>query len=151
MTAWRRRTKGDPAVVALADRHYSRLAYGRAGTQVGPPGRLLVFMTADERALWVSHWPQARMALDRLDAWRCVLFRNEGPTLSSVLVRAAMAATTAEWGAGPADGWLTWVDTAHVRSSNPGFCFQMAGWWVDWSWASRGKRSRTLVRLRCAA
>jgi hypothetical protein len=83
---WERRTKGDPAVISLADRHYSRRRYGTSGVPVGPPGRLLVFLTPCERALWITHWPDPRYAFDGLDAWRCVLFRNEGAGLSSDLI-----------------------------------------------------------------
>jgi hypothetical protein len=54
-----------------------------------------------------------------------------------------MALTAERWSDRPADGWLTWVDTTKVRSSNPGYCFKQAGWWVDREWAHP-----RLVRLR---
>lgn len=142
---WQRRTKGDAAAVALANRHYSRLRYGKQGKQVGPPGRLLVFVTADETALWVSHWPRPDLALDRLDSWRCVLFRNEGNALSSTLIREAMRETANVWRDNPRDGWITWVMPSEIRSTNPGYCFQCAGWTVDHTW--NGSR-KGLIRLR---
>jgi len=130
---WQRRDHRDPAANALADRHYSRRRPGSG--QVGPPGRKLVLVTPCERAVWVSHWPYPHLALDRLDAWRCTLFRNEAPELrSSDLVRAAMWLTAAVWTGRPADGWLTWVDPAKVRSPNPGYCFKQAGWRLDRDW-----------------
>jgi hypothetical protein len=68
----------------LADRHYNRQRRGSG--QIGPPGRKLVFVTPCERAVWITHWPYANLALDHLDAWRCSIFRNEGAGLSSELV-----------------------------------------------------------------
>jgi hypothetical protein len=146
---WRRTTKVDPVAVALANRHYSRRKYGKIGKSVGPPGRLLTFVSPDEQAVWASHWPYGHLALDGLDAWRCVIFRNEGDMLSSTLIRSAMKLTAEAWSPGrPADGWLTWVDRAEVASTNPGYCFQMAGWTVDRDWHST-RRGSMLVRLRC--
>ena len=43
----------------------------------------------------------------------------------------AMTATHDEWGEPPVDGWVTSVDTRHVASANPGYCFKQAGWWID--------------------
>jgi hypothetical protein len=63
---WQIRHRSDPAALRLADRHYSR---GRRGAPwVGPPGRVLVLVTGDETALWVTHWPDPRLAHDGLDA-----------------------------------------------------------------------------------
>jgi len=147
---WQRTTKGNAAAVAIADRHYSRAKYGKHGGQVGPPGRLLVLMTADESALWITHWPDPKLALDGLDSWRCVMFRNEGTTLSSSLIVAAMARTAEMWEGAepPRDGWVTWVDRAEVRSTSPGYCFMRAGWWADRAWVASTKARRTLLRLR---
>jgi hypothetical protein len=106
-------------------------------------------MTADERALWITHWPDPKLALDGLDSWRCVMFRNEGAGLSSSLIVAAMARTAELWDtAPPRDGWVTWVDRAEVRSTNPGFCFMRAGWWADRDWVAATKARRSLLRLR---
>lgn len=144
---WRVTTRLDPVVLALADRHYSRRHPGKG--QVGPPGRKVVLVTPCGRAAWLSHWPNAGLAYDGLDAWRCTLFRNEGAGLSSELIVAAMELTARVWAERPADGWITWVDTRKVRSSNPGYCFLRAGWWRDDEWnPARGRRGR--VRFRAA-
>jgi hypothetical protein len=141
---WQRRTRADRAARALADRHYSR---GTVGAHtIGPPGRVLVFVTPCERAAWITHYPRADLAMDNRDAWRCTMFRNEGAGLSSDLIRAAMAATVELWGDPPVDGWLTYVDRARVRGVNPGYCFKMAGWTLEREWRSRWAPS--LVRLR---
>jgi hypothetical protein len=147
---WLRTGKSDPAALALADRHYSRRRPGSG--QVGPPGRKVVLVTACGRALWLSHWPDSDKSpsMDGLDAFRCSIFRNEGAGLSSELIVAAMILTEQAWGAPGPDGWVTWVDTTKVRSTNPGYCFVCAGWDVDHDWSpARGRRGK--IRLRCAA
>jgi hypothetical protein len=141
---WQRRTRGDLAACALYDRHYSRQTIG--ARNVGPPGRLLVFVTACERAAWVTHYPRADLALDGVDAWRCTMFRNEGAGRSSDLILEAMAATAQLWGDAPPAGWLTYVDTAAVRSAHPGYCYKRAGWYLDRDW--HPARPTTLIRLR---
>lgn len=148
---WQVRDKADAAACALADRHYSRRRKGSG--QIGAPGRVLVFVTPCERAVWLTYWPFADRASDGLDAWRCTLFRNEGAGRSSDLVRAAMLLTAELWLAGrvryvpPRDGWVTWIDTTRVRRKrDPGRCFLRAGWCVDTGWTHR-----KLVRLRADA
>lgn len=138
---WQVRSKGDPMAMALFDRHYSRQKIGRG--EVGPPGRKLVLVTPCERAMWCTHWPKPELTMDGLDAWRCSVFRNEGAGLASFLIREAMAVTEQMWGSPPPDGWVTWVDTRKVESSNPGYCFKQAGWWLDREWTHKH-----LVRLR---
>src|SRR5262245_16909819 len=144
--AWQVISQRDPRGLELADRHYSRRRPG--ASQIGGPFRKLVLLSREEDALWLSAWPEASRALDGLDAWRCQLFRNEGPRLSSELIREAMALTAELWApARPPDGWLTWVDRGAIRSSNPGFCFLAAGWRRDPAWRSPRLPGR-LVRLR---
>jgi len=139
--AWRRTTKFDRRAAALADRHYSRRTVG--SPQFMPPGRTLVLITEAGDAVWGTHWPDAALTLDGIDAWRCSIFRNEGPLLSSALIVEAMERTAATWRERPSDGWLTFVAKDKVRSTNPGFCFLKAGWWVD-----RGWEHPKLIRLR---
>lgn len=145
-STWQIRNKSDPAVLALADRHYSRQTPG--SNQAGPPGRKKFFVTPCERALWISHWPDDDKTLDGLAAWRCNMFRNEGAGLSSLLILDAMELTRERWGGGgllPPDGWVTFVDTSKVDSVNPGYCFKQAGWWLD-----RTYSHRDLIRLRAS-
>ena len=138
---WQIRSKRDRAALALFDRHYSCQTHPPG--EVGPPGRKLVLVTPDERAMWCSHWPYAHLTMDGLDAFRCSAFRNEGAGLASDLIVEAMAQTIESWGDPPADGWVTWIDTREVASANPGYCFKQAGWWLDRSWSHR-----YLIRLR---
>jgi hypothetical protein len=139
---WIRVTKFDPRAATLADRHYSRRTIG--SPQFMPPGRTIVLLSRAGDAVWGTHWPKPALAMDGLDAWRCSIFRNEGPVLSSVLIREAMEYTASEWDARPRDGWLTFVWVDRVRSVNPGACFKAAGWKLDRRWTHR----RRLVRLR---
>jgi hypothetical protein len=140
---WEMRTGYDPAAISLANRHYSRRDPN--ASQIGGIGRRLVLVTPCERAVWITRWPLVEMAYDKLDAWRCAMFRNEGAGLSSDLIRAAMELTASVWDERPADGWITWVDTAKTPGPNHGYCFKQAGWWLDRGWSRR-----RLIRLRAA-
>lgn len=143
MTNWVKIKKSHPVAVALANRHYSRIAFGKQGVSLGPPGRLVCYLAQDQTAVWVSHWPYAHLALDHLDAYRCTMFRNEGPTLSSIMIKEAMRLTQDHWGAQPADEWITWVAPDLTASNVSGWCFRRAGWYRDRLW----KPSRRDVRL----
>ena len=147
---WTSRNRNDPALVALADRHYSRQTPGAA--QMGAPAASLAYVTPCERAGWLSQWTVHPD--DGLAALRCAFFRNEGAGLSSDLILAAMAQTEARWPLGsfdpdlwPRDGWVTWIEPAKIASPNPGYCFKQAGWWTDHDWhPARGRRGR--IRMR---
>lgn len=141
---WERGHRFHPDAVALADRHYSRRKVG--SPQFVAPGRCIVLLTPCRRAVWVTHWPQAHLAMDGLDAWRCAMFRNEGAGLSSDLILAAMDETARIWTDRPQDGWLTFVDRTKVPSENPGYCFKQAGWELDRTWTHK-----RMVRLRAPA
>ncbi len=125
---WQRTWRADPRVAALADRHYSRKTPGAA--LFSPPGWVLVLVTPDGDACWVT-WRTEHPDADWLrDAWCCTLFRNEAPDryLSSDLVTAAVAATLAAWGEAPVGGTVTTVDATKVRAKrDPGRCFLRAG------------------------
>jgi hypothetical protein len=140
---WQIRTRADPALRRLADRHYTDRT--RGALTVGPPGRTLVLVTPCERAAWLTSWPY--VTLDGLDAYRCTMFRNEGAGVSSTLILAAMLVTLEQWGPAPPDGWVTWVDTAKVAGPHPGYCFKAAGWRLDRVWRP-DRRHPSLIRLR---
>ncbi len=147
---WTRRGRFDPAAARLADRHYSREKVG--SPQVGGPGFLLVFVTPDELACWISKrhadeiWEgkRSRTTADGFRGYRCAMFRNEGQQLASDLIREAVRLTEEFWGASP-HGWLTYVDKSKVASANPGYCFKQAGWLLDHDY-----EHPTLVRLALA-
>jgi hypothetical protein len=138
----------DAVVCALADRHYTRRPKSIGCGQVGGNGRTLVLRSADHQAGWISFF--TKVPDDGLFAWRCTMFRNEGPARSSSLIRSAMELTADLWGAPPPDGWLTYVDTAKVESAIPGYCFRRAGWRRDRGYQPDRRRA-SLIRLRAAA
>lgn len=118
---------GDKSCLALYQRHYSAAkayADGRPRYQFVGPGAHIVLRTADCRAMFV--W---RKYIDdtkpRQYGVECAVFRNEGPWLSSELVRQADAIADLCW---PSERHYTKVRPAAVRSANPGYCFKRAGW-----------------------
>jgi hypothetical protein len=127
MTAWLLSTRTDPAARVLADRHYNRQSVG--AQDFVPPGRCLVLRTDPVDAYWVTSWPFAEYVLHRwAGAWVCSAFRNEGPRLSSDLIREAVAATRWRWPDAPELGMVTFVDADKVRRKrDPGRCFRRAG------------------------
>ncbi|GEL75181.1 hypothetical protein [Myxococcus virescens] len=170
---WLITDKGDPAALALVDGvsvgkapHYSRQQPGtRSFTR---NGQNLVFITADALACWVTFRPTPGKAVrpDGRDVWECALFRNEGPHLSSALIREAVALTCALWGTPPPGGIVTFVRPDKVDSGLPGYCYRRAGWrrkgaskdgkpmfraprigvvpdWREWAWSGdRGGKLR---------
>ena len=127
---WTMSHRADRAALPLADRHYNRQKIG--SPQFVPPGRCLVLLTPDASALWVTSWPTADYVRHAWPgAWVCSLFRNEGPTLSSTLIRAAVAATVWQWPTPPELGFITFVDPGKTRRKrDPGRCYLRAGWSV---------------------
>ena len=53
------------------------------------------------------------------------VFRNEGPLLSSDLIREACGIAWERW---PGERLFTHVNPSKVQSTNPGYCFLRAGW-----------------------
>ena len=64
--------------------------------------------------------------------WRNMLFRNLGAGLSSDLIKRALGLTYEEWqhryGGLPAERLRTEIEVRRVCSTNPGYCYLMAGW-----------------------
>jgi hypothetical protein len=55
----------------------------------------------------------------------CAVFRNESQHRSSDMIREAMTWAWQRW---PGERLYTTVDPRKIRSTNPGYCFLMAGW-----------------------
>jgi len=124
--------KSHPILLRLADRHYTRQ---KPGTRLCTrPGINLCFVLEDGTAAFVTWRPIPRIGrMDRLEAWECTLFRNEGGGKSSDLIREAVALIWDKWGWPPRDGLITAVGIAETASgrgkwSQPGQCFVKAGW-----------------------
>lgn len=136
---WLITDKGDPNARALVDGdflivglpHYSRQTIG--ARQFTRNGQNLVFVTEDCLAVWVTFRPTPGKAKrsDGRDAWECALFRNEGPALSSDLIREACSLSLSLWGPYPKDGMITFIKPSAIRSPNPGYCYKAAGWVKD--------------------
>jgi hypothetical protein len=121
---WQPVKDGNDTARGLFDRHYSRYRYadGRRPRLFVGPGEKMVLLWPDARALFV--WRRFRSA-DGQEGVNCAVFRNEGAGLSSDLVRLADAAADERW---PGERHYTYVNPRAIRSTNPGYCFLMAGW-----------------------
>lgn len=112
---------------ALFENHYSR-RHRRSGKQplqfVGP-GERMVLITPDALAVFAwRHKPRAHR--DNQTGVMCSIFRNEGTTKSSDLIRAAVTLAWERW---PGERLFTYVDTRKIRHKrDPGRCFLRAGW-----------------------
>lgn len=117
----------DRRALPLADRHYNRQKPG--SPQFVPPGRCLVLLTDDCRALWVSSWPLAEYTKHAwAGAWVNTLFRKECDGRASDYIRKAVAATRYLWGEPPSLGMVTFIDEHKVRHKrDPGRCYLRAG------------------------
>jgi hypothetical protein len=142
---WRLARDGDPTALAMYERHYSARAYadGRDRRLFVGPGEKVVLVAHDDRAMFV--WRRF-ISLDAQDGVSCSVFRNEGPALSSTLIREADAIADARWSAETRH--YTYVAPSRIRSSNPGCCFKAAGWRpAGWTKGGHG-RERLLVLER---
>lgn len=124
---------GDLDCHELYVRHYSANVYRDGRRDVDKrfcgPGEKLVLRTADGRAMFV--WRKFvddcldQRTGNRQEGVNCAVFRNEGEHLSSELIRQADAIADAVW---TDRRHYTYVNRKKIRSANPGFCFQCAGW-----------------------
>ena len=115
---------GDPECLALFRRHYSHRPYrdGRSVKLFVGPGEKLVLRTPLADAMFV--WRKFKDDSGQ-NGVCCAVFRNESGIRSSDLIREACDIAWAVW---PDSRLYTFVDPRKVRSVNPGFCFQSAGW-----------------------
>lgn len=130
---WHLSHRADRLSRMVADRHYSRQKIGTP--QFVPPGRCLVLYAETETgcAYWVTSWPFAQYVKHAWGgAWICSAFRNEGASLSSTLIRQAVAASRWYWGQPPELGMVTFADPDKIRNGRSrgrqiGRCFILAG------------------------
>lgn len=124
MPNWWLTKDGDRDCLELYERHYSAYKYkdDRTRSQFAGPGQTIVLRTLSADALFV--W---RKFIDDSgqQGVNCAVFRNESELKSSDLIRQADAIADYCW---PSERHYTYVDAKAVKSSNPGFCFIMAGW-----------------------
>ena len=125
---WMRTRDRDPELLPLVNRHYYRKASRNPKQGFVGPGRSIVLRTPKADAVFIWLWAKAELRGDGFDCYYCVAFRNESCHLSSEMIAEAMQVATVVWGHPPKDGFITYVDPAKVRSTNPGYCFIKAGW-----------------------
>lgn len=121
---WHQTRDGDHSVRAVFNRHYSRRRYadGRNPMLFVGPGEKMVLRTADGTAIFI--WRRF-VDLRNEDGINCAAFRNEGSRRSSELIREADRLADRRW---PGQRHYTYVNPGRIASTNPGYCFQMAGW-----------------------
>lgn len=121
---WYLAKDGNATARRLFHRHYSYRPYadGRRPLIFVGPGEKMVLINMDGTALFV--WRRFQSA-DGQTGVNCAIFRNESGVRSSLLILEAEDAATARWGETRA---YTYVNPRKIISSNPGYCFQMAGW-----------------------
>lgn len=115
---------GDAACLKLYQRHYSRYHYrdGRQPKLFCGPGEKLVLRTWEGDACFV--WRKFKDDSGQ-EGVNCAVFRNESAHLSSELVQQADAIADYCW---PGERHYTYVNASRVKSTNPGYCFKLAGW-----------------------
>lgn len=115
---------GDDAARGLFNHHYSRHWYkdGRRPRLFVGPGEKMVLVTSYYDALFV--WRKFKSD-DGQQGVNCAVFRNEGRVRSSDLILAAEQMAWKRW---PGERLYTYVDGRKIKSTNPGYCFKMAGW-----------------------
>ena len=134
----------DPRAIALYRRHYSAnpKSDNRHGF-VGPTERMiLITVMCDALFVWHPNTPpEERGEPEKRRKQRgnqptqytfagqegilCSVFRNEGKSLSSLLIQEASELAWRRW---PSKRLFTYVWDTKVESVNPGYCFKMAGW-----------------------
>ena len=138
---WMPTRDGDPAVKAIFDRHYSRRHYrdGRRPKLFVGPGEKMVLLGMDGRAILI--WRKF-ISNDGQQGVSCAVFRNEGDHTSSTIL---MSGEMLAWERWPGERLYSYVDPKAVRSSNPGYCFMMAGWRK----CGRSKGGLLILEKRC--
>ncbi len=125
---------GDDRLHSIYERHYSsrshRLSrrHWKNWKRICPPGEHLILLTSNCDALF--GWVKEQVRDDGQVGVNCFVFRNEGQSQSSDLIREADELAWQKW---PQERLFTYVDgekTAKRRSKNsrPGECFLQAGW-----------------------
>jgi len=142
---WQISNRFDPMAVQLADKHYSRQKPGT--NQFMPAGSCYVLRTPEGDAVFGVSSPRYTQRDYFIGALVCSIFRNESQHLSSSLILDAL--TCIRFLAGDAS-MITYVDAGKIKSSNPGYCFKMAGF-LDAGFRSKDKGLVVLHRQKLPA
>lgn len=122
---WTQVKDGHVAALALHRRHYSKYQYqdGRQTSRFVGPGERIVLIGKNNDALFV--WRKEAHRLDKQEGVNCAVFRNESLHRSSSLILQAEEVAWQRW---PGERLFTFVNPEKIKSTNPGYCFKMAGW-----------------------
>jgi hypothetical protein len=122
---------GHPRVAEIYKRHYSCYQYAddrrsnrsyRNRNLVMGPGEKMILLSSD----WLAIFGWRKFIDDSGQTGvNCAFFRNESVHLSSKLI---LDAEKLAWNRWPGERLYTYVNAAAVKSKNPGYCFQSAGW-----------------------
>lgn len=125
---------GTPLALAIANRHYSRQWRGNLEqSRFLPPGKRMILL--HPLGLWIFVWVQQQYRSDGQTGVNCCLFRNESNILSSHIILMAEQAWCQQYGI---TRMFTYVHPKKIKSTNPGYCFQKAGWTKTHHLSSRG-------------
>jgi hypothetical protein len=115
---------GDPQFLEMFKRHYSNRKYAdkRVVKLFGGPGEKVALRTNPCTAIFL--WRKFIDASGEAGI-NCAIFRNESKLQSSQLIREACAVAWTIW---PNSRLYTYIDPTKIRSTNPGYCFFIAGW-----------------------
>jgi hypothetical protein len=116
-------THFDQEMRVLADRHYSRRTVG--ARQFCYSGRKIVLRNSEGTILYVWMFPDAELRMDGQTGYNCSIFRNESARLSSDIIKEAEQIAVNYWGP---NRMYTYIDPGKVKSTNPGYCYKIAGW-----------------------
>lgn len=136
-TPWMLTKDGDPVLRTLYACHYSsKASRGDSALMLGPGQKLAAILPRGAAGVAFRYGYFRGEKLVYL-----AFFQNNSDHRSSDLIRAACALA---WGRWPDQEIVTLVDPKAVRSSNPGYCFQCAGF------RKAGKTQGGLIELRAA-
>lgn len=127
-THWLYAKDGDSHCLEIYRRHYSARKYltERQPLFVGP-GYKIVLLSNDGNAIFV--WRKFKDDCQpKQEGINCAVFRNEGESYyvrSSSLIKEAVGVVWSDWGR---ERLYTLVNPQKIRSTNPGYCFIVAGW-----------------------
>lgn len=127
---WSKSKDGDDTGYEMYRRHYAAKKNPNPKIrQFVGPGEKLVLIGVDGNAVlaWRKFIDDCidKRTGERQQGVNCAVFRNESSNLSSDMILEAMQFAWDRW---PKERLYTYVDPTEVKSRNPGYCFQMAGW-----------------------
>jgi hypothetical protein len=125
---------GNNLAAAIANRHYSRIWRGNTTQdRFMPPGRRLILVEPSGR--WLFAWNMQKFRHDGQFGAECTIFRNESELLSSDIILLAERECDRVFGFCRK---FTYIHPGLIRSTNPGYCFQKAGWTLTRHKSTRG-------------